>query len=657
MQMTCHDFEERLSADDVLLDDAREHVEQCTACAALMRALRDVDEHLPRLREAEAPTALQIEQRVLEQRETMRAARLGPVVWAMAGVGALSLVVMVGVLVQREEPVVVAALPPLAAQDRFQVEVAQKAKEQKQAEVREKFAKLFAGEGDGVGSLLGGGARGSLAGTLSNVLGGSQTVSGNESYAPSTNNGFKNVGEAPVATFSIDVDTASYANVRRFVNAGQLPPKDAVRLEELINYFPYETAPPTGKDPIALHTEVSTAPWQPEHKLVRVALRARDINQGNRPSSNLVFLIDVSGSMSDANKLPLVKAALLMLVEQLTANDSVGIVVYAGGAGVVLEPTRGSAQQEIRAAIEQLQTGGSTHGSAGLAKAYALAKQHYIKGGTNRVILATDGDFNVGTTGREELLSLIQTHAKTGVFLTALGVGMGNYKDDTMELLADKGNGNYAYLDSLREARKVLIEQMSGTLVTVAKDVKIQVEFNPTRVGSYRLLGYENRLLARKDFEDDQKDAGEMGASHVVTALYEVVALSAQKVAPLRYQQAAPVLSEAAGTQELLHVKLRYKLPEGTQSVLMEKPVLDGTNVIDDASADMRFATSVALFGMGLRGDLELAALSDASKRYPVIERLANRSLGQDPHGHRKDFVELVGKAKRLDVSAVAPTP
>ncbi len=468
-----------------------------------------------------------------------------------------------------------------------------------------------------------------------------------EAYASVRENEFRAVAEHPLSTFSIDVDTASYANVRRFLSEGRLPPPDAVRIEELLNYFRYDYPEPSGGDPFSISLEVASAPWRPEHRLVRIGLKGRAISFADRKPSNLVFLIDVSGSMSSPDKLQLALRGMRLLVDQLDERDSVAIVVYAGAAGLVLEPTSGANRPAILGALERLSAGGSTNGSGGIALAYQTARANFADGGVNRVILCTDGDFNVGTTSEGELVRLIEEQAKSGVFLSVLGFGRGNLKDSTMEKLADRGNGNYAYVDSLREAQKVLVEQMGGTLVTIAKDVKIQVEFNPLEVGAYRLIGYENRVLAAEDFDDDAVDAGEIGADHCVTALYEIVPLGvaspARGVAPLEYQDGATRPSAVAGHGELLTVKLRYKEPDGEVSRLLEQPLVDAGTSIDQASADLRFAAAVAGFGMRLRESQHAGAflLRD-------VHRFAREATGSDRGGYRAEFLELVTRAWKL---------
>jgi Ca-activated chloride channel homolog len=467
-----------------------------------------------------------------------------------------------------------------------------------------------------------------------------------EAYDRVVDNPFRTVQDEPLSTFSIDVDTASYANVRRFLTSGQVPPPDAVRIEELLNYFEYDYEPPAAGDdtPFAVHVEVADAPWKPEHRLVRIGLKGREIDTSARPAANLVFLIDVSGSMADPNKLPLVQAALGMLAQSLRADDRVAIAVYAGASGLVLPSTSGGDRETIRRAIDYLSAGGSTNGGEGIELAYRTATANMIEGGVNRVILATDGDFNVGVTDQGSLIRMVETNARRGVFLTVLGFGMGNYKDSTLEQLADKGNGNYAYIDTENEARKVLVDQVSGTMVTIAKDVKIQVEFNPTAVSAYRLIGYENRMLASQDFNDDAKDAGEIGAGHAVTALYEVVPvgvpIDVPGVDPLKYQQSGS-LSAAAGSGEILNLKLRYKAPDALLSTLREFPVNDPGATMTMASPDMKFAAAVAEFGMLLRGSDYRGAASWAE-----VYNLAIDGLGTDAKGYRREFLGLVQTAQ-----------
>ncbi|HEY4310313.1 MAG TPA: von Willebrand factor type A domain-containing protein [Pirellulales bacterium] len=478
----------------------------------------------------------------------------------------------------------------------------------------------------------------------------STTKPGNtETYDPIVENAFASVWQQPLSTFSIDVDTASYANVRRFLNQHTLPPPGAVRIEELVNYFPYNYAPPQQpNEPFAAHTVVADCPWAPGHRLVRIALKGKEIAIEDRPASNLVFLIDVSGSMRDANKLPLVKEGLRLLVQRLSENDRVAIVVYAGASGLALPSTLGSDKQQIMQAIDGLDAGGSTNGASGIQLAYETAVANFIRGGANRVILATDGDFNVGITDQSQLVDLIEKKAATGVFLSVLGFGMGNYKDSNLEKLSDKGNGNYAYIDSLAEARKVLVEQLSGTLVTIAKDVKIQVEFNPGRVQSYRLIGYENRVLAKEDFNNDKKDAGEIGAGHTVTALYEVVPTGApgvqgDSVDKLEYQSNPTPNVAAAQSNDLLTLKLRYKEPDGSESKLLKFPVADQSQTIAAAGDDFEFAAAVAAFGMLLRHSAH-----DGTANYGMVLELAEGGLGVDKENYRHEFLELVKQAQTL---------
>ena len=476
-----------------------------------------------------------------------------------------------------------------------------------------------------------------------------------ESYARIDENDFRLVSASPLSTFSIDVDRASYANVRRFIQAGERPPADAVRIEELINYFPYEWDDVSADHPFAVETEVWDAPWKPEHRLVRVGLRAPYVETAHLPPSNLVFLMDVSGSMSSPDKLPLLKKAFALLVEQLRPHDRVAIVVYAGAAGLVLPSTPGNQRGKILQAVQQLEAGGSTAGGAGIALAYDVARKNFIEGGNNRVILATDGDFNVGASSDGEMVQLIEKERESGTFLTVLGFGTGNLKDSKMEQIADHGNGNFHYVDGLLEARKVLVEEMGGTLLTVAKDVKLQVEFNPERAAAYRLIGYENRLLHDEDFNDDTKDAGELGAGHTVTALYEVVPAGLPvprgSVDSLRYQPTAdPPPVEAAATStfeaELLYVKVRYKAPDGTESKLLAHAVSDR---VTSPSGGFRFAAAVAGFGMLLRDSPHAGdyTLDD-------VIGLAELGRGTDPRGYRGEFIRLVETARDLKLLGTA---
>ena len=472
------------------------------------------------------------------------------------------------------------------------------------------------------------------------------SVASGESYAPIVESPFLKVVDSPLSTFGIDVDTASYANVRRFLNAGQLPPPDAVRIEELVNYFSYSYPQPEAGAPFSVNAEVAGCPWNAEHRLLKIGLKGREIARERRPASNLVFLLDVSGSMKDANKLPLVKESMLLLTEQLGERDRVAIVVYADRSEVALASTSGADKRAIETAVSALEAGGSTNGGQGIQTAYETARTHFIKEGVNRVILATDGDFNVGVTDQGELVRLIEEQAKGGVFFTALGFGCGNLKDGTLERLADKGNGNYAYIDTLGEARKALVDQLSGTLVTIAKDVKVQIEFNPAQVGAFRLIGYENRVLAAADFNDDRKDAGEIGAGHTVTALYELVparAAVAAAVDELKYQRVEPALKPAADSGELLTLKLRYKEPDGDKSRLLEHAVSDAGKRYNEASRDFKFAASVAAFGMLLRHS---SYAGDAN--FDAVLELAGEALDSDLDGYRAEFVALTKKAKEL---------
>jgi len=505
------------------------------------------------------------------------------------------------------------------------------------------------GSGSGVGSSVGGGFAGGVSGGTAGRVGypAYQMLPDAESYAAIEENKFRRPIDQPLSTFSIDVDTASYANVRRFLNEGRLPPADAVRVEELINYFRFDYADSTQGAPFGVTTELAPCPWDSRHRLALIGLQAGRLPPGKTPPRNLVFLIDVSGSMASNDKLPLVKNAIKMLGETLTAQDRVGIVTYAGSSGIALPATRGNRTGEIQNAIEALSAGGSTNGGSGIQLAYQMASENFLKGGINRVILATDGDFNVGVTSLDALTRLIEEKRSTGVFLSVLGVGTGNLKDATMERLADKGNGNYSYLDSLTEARRVLINEAGSTLVTVAKDVKVQIEFNPALVGAYRLVGYENRKLKARDFNDDAKDAGEMGAGHTVTALYEIVPpgeeVNSGGVDALKYQRPAEPAPPriAVASTELMTVKVRYKKPDASASTLVTVPVA-GRNTA--SSRHLSFAAAVAGFGMLLR---DSPFKADAT--WADVVRLANSSRGDDPDGYRAEFIRLVELAASLD--------
>ena len=472
-----------------------------------------------------------------------------------------------------------------------------------------------------------------------------------ESYESITENTFRRVADEPLSTFSIDVDTASYANVRRFLNNGTLPPRDAVRIEEMVNYFGFAYPQPGGRAPFSVTTELVESPWNPRHRLALIGLQGRDSFDDDRTPRNLVFLIDVSGSMASDDKLPLVRNGMRMLADTLQPRDRVAIVVYAGHSGVVLPATTGDRKDVIHRAIAGLQAGGSTNGAAGIRLAYDIARQHFVRGGVNRVILATDGDFNVGVTSREELMQLIEHERRSGVYLSVLGVGTGNLKDATMEMLADKGNGNYAYLDSLQEAHRVLVREAASTLVAIAKDVKIQIEFNPQTVLAYRLIGYENRLLRAADFNDDRKDAGEIGEGHSVTALYEIVPAGIEmpgpSVDPLRYQPPAPARSAAAPAanrseyaDELMTVKLRYKAPDVETSRLIATVVRNRPQAM---TANIGFASSVAELGMLLRGSAHAGHAS-----FDALLARARSYRGADPDGDRAEFIKLAEVARGL---------
>lgn len=460
----------------------------------------------------------------------------------------------------------------------------------------------------------------------------------NESYRRIEENNFKRVETSPLSTFSIDVDKAGYSNVRRMINNGQKVPEDAVKIEEMINYFSYEYPQPKGNDPFSITTEVAASPWNKDTKLIKIGLKGKDIRTENLPNSNLVFLLDVSGSMDSPNKLGLLKSALGVLVDQLREQDKVSIVVYAGAAGLVLKPTSGANKTVIMNAIENLSAGGSTAGGEGIQLAYKIAEDNFIKNGNNRVILATDGDFNVGASSDRAMENLIEEKRDSGVFLTCLGFGMGNYKDSKMETLADKGNGNHAYIDTMQEAKKVLGTEFFGTMYTIAKDVKIQVEFNPGKVQAYRLIGYENRLLNDEDFNDDKKDAGELGSGHTVTALYEIVPTGVKsayvkEVDGLKYTN--PKVAHSGN--ELLTVKFRYKEPDGTTSKLLARTLIDTNMLLRNTSPDFQFSAAVALFAQQLRG----SELIESTTTQEVL-RLAEAGRGKDVEGYRAEFIRLV---------------
>jgi len=467
-----------------------------------------------------------------------------------------------------------------------------------------------------------------------------------EAYDRIYENEFLSAAKEPLSTFSADVDTASYSNLRRFLNDGSLPPKDAIRIEEMINYFRYRYPEPSGDAPFSVTTEVAQSPWSPKNKLLRIGIQGKRIDDGKLPPRNLVFLLDVSGSMESPDKLPLLKKGFKMLSEQLTEKDHVAIVVYAGASGLVLPPTSGAHKNRILEALGSLSAGGSTNGGEGIELAYKIARRNFNTEGINRVILATDGDFNVGTTNQGDLIRLIEKERESGIFLTVLGFGKGNLKDSTMEKLADKGNGNYAYIDSALEAKKVLVTEAGSTLVTIAKDVKFQIEFNPRLVSSYRLIGYENRVLRNEDFNDDTKDAGEIGAGHSVTALYEITPAGADQngdgIDPLKYST-EHVPTEAASLHEIATVKIRYKEPSGIKSRLLSFVVNDASTPFKQASEDMRFASSVASFGMVLR---DSKFKGDAT--FDTVLAIAETAKGEDRFGYRSEFLRLVRLAKTV---------
>jgi Ca-activated chloride channel family protein len=481
----------------------------------------------------------------------------------------------------------------------------------------------------------------------------SPAASDNESYSTITENGFNTVKSNPLSTFSVDVDAASYSNVRRFINNGQLPPANAVRIEEMINYFSYNLPGPTNGEPVAIHTELSSAPWNTKHRLLRIGLKAVTIDANKLPPSNLVFLIDVSGSMGQLNKLPLVKASMKMLTAKLRPQDRVAIVTYAGHAGLALASTSGSQKETIMEAIDNLNAGGSTNGGEGIKLAYRIAKENFMRKGNNRIILATDGDFNVGPNSDEDMETLIVMERESRVAISIMGFGMGNLKDSKMETMADKGNGNYAYIDNITEARKALITEFAGTLFTVAKDVKLQMEFNPAKVQAYRLLGYEDRMLNKEDFNDDRKDAGDMGSGHTVTALYEIVPAGikddyAGSVDPLKYQKTERV-SAGSGSGEMLTIKFRYKKNDSSASKMDLLTVKDRPEDFKSASADLRFAAAVAEFGMLLRN-----SQFKQQSTFDQVISIAKYAKGEDQEGYRSEFVRLAESAKLLAGNSLA---
>lgn len=467
-----------------------------------------------------------------------------------------------------------------------------------------------------------------------------------ESYESIKENKFLAVNKEPLSTFSIDVDKASYSNIRRFINQGTLPPKDAVRIEEMINYFDYDYPESTSEHPFSIQTEYTECPWNKKHRLASIAIQGNKIDWKKAPSNNLVFLIDVSGSMGSSNKLGLLKAGLSLLVDQLRKKDKVSIVVYAGAAGVVLKPTSGANKKEIKEAINRLHSGGSTAGGEGINLAYKMAKKSFLRRGNNRVILATDGDFNVGISGDEELIKLIEEKRKDHIFLSVLGFGTGNYKDSKMEKIADKGNGNYAYIDNILEAKKVLVKEMGGTLITLAKDVKLQLEFNPVHVRSYRLIGYENRKLNNEDFDNDKKDAGELGSGHTVTALYEIIPTTLEDTTlstnKLKYQ-APSLINKNVNSDEILTVKFRYKHPKEEKSLLITQVVPTTFTPFEQATDNLKFASAVIEFGMLLR---QSDYLGEAS--FDQAIKIAKEAKGKDKEGYRAEFIKLVEAAELL---------
>jgi len=468
-----------------------------------------------------------------------------------------------------------------------------------------------------------------------------------EDYDHIVENRFLAATQNPLSTFSIDVDEAAYSNVRRYINNGSMPPAGAVRIEEMINYFDYTYPQPQNDEPFTVNTELSECPWSPQHRLVHIGLQGKEVPVQNLPNANIVFLIDVSGSMDEANKLPLVKSSMKLLADQLRPDDKVAIVVYAGNAGLVLPATSGSNKTAIKEAIDQLEAGGSTAGGEGIQLAYKVARENFIKGGNNRIILATDGDFNVGASSDDELVSLIEKERQSGIFLSVLGYGMGNYKDNKMQQLADKGNGNHSYIDNISEARKVLVTEFGSTLFTIAKDVKIQIEFNPAKVQAYRLIGYENRVMAAEDFNDDKKDAGELGSGHTVTALYEVIPTGVKsefigKVDELKYQPAKSMTAFNGG-DEMMTIKLRYKKPDGDVSKLIVHPVPDSHIALANTSDNFRFSAAVASFGLLLRN-----SEFKQNATYQQVVQLAKSAKGEDTNGYRQEFINLVRAAGSL---------
>lgn len=468
-----------------------------------------------------------------------------------------------------------------------------------------------------------------------------------EEYDKIVDNEFMDVKQNPLSTFSIDVDNAAYSNVRRFLQSNQMPDKGAVRIEEMINYFDYDYPDPTGVHPFSFNTEISDCPWNKENKLIHIGIQGKKLDYNDLRPSNLVFLLDVSGSMEDENKLPLLKKSFKLLLEQLSREDKISIVVYAGAAGLILPPTPASEKSKIIKALDDLQAGGSTAGGAGIELAYKTAKDAFIPDGNNRVILATDGDFNVGTSSTSSLVETIEEKRKTGIYLTILGFGMGNYKDGRMEQISNAGNGNYFYIDNINEAEKVFVKEMRANLFTIAKDVKIQIEFNPAHVKAYRLIGYENRILAKEDFNDDLKDAGELGAGHNVTAIYEIVPASSdwkvRTVDELKYQT-SEINNNSNNANEIMTLKFRYKPPKSDNSILIEHAVNNSVTKLDQTTDNFRFSAAVAAFGMLLR-DSKFKGNAD----YDMVAGLAKTAIGKDENGYRTEFLSLVKTAKLLD--------
>ncbi|MCW5807970.1 MAG: von Willebrand factor type A domain-containing protein [Deltaproteobacteria bacterium] len=610
-------------------------LEDCPEARAYVAELRTAIGAIETELKAQPPLALDDLQRrrILHKAAAAPPPRRARRVWFLAGTGAAA------------AALTVALLGRTAQDDATPVEAPRKL-ENDEISGKAEAALGWAVRADGAQLRLAVGGKGNWNQPAGGDVTGQAGRPDTEAYKHLVDNPFKRTLDDPLSTFSIDVDTASYANVRRFLAQHQLPPPDAVRIEEMINYFTYSYPEPRAGEPFSISTEVGPAPWNARHKLVRIGLQAPEIAAAKVPPRNLVFLVDTSGSMSSPDKLPLLVQSLGLLVDNLRPEDHVSIVVYAGSAGLVLPPTSGARKDDIRDALARLAAGGSTNGGAGIQLAYDTARGSFLPGGINRVILCSDGDYNVGTTSEGDLTRLIEKEREHGVFLTVLGFGTGNVKDATMEMLADKGNGNYAYIDSLFEARKVLVAQAGATLVTVAKDVKLQVELNPTAVAGYRLIGYENRVLAHQDFNDDGKDAGEIGAGHAVTALYEIIPAGldvpgAANVDPLKYQRPPAPATPAASADELMTVKVRYKEPQGAASKLLSRTV--ASTAAAATSDDYRWAAAIAAFGMKLRDSKYSGDLS-----WSEIHALAEGAIGPDAAGYRKQAVQLITAALRL---------